>query len=135
MVIELDQPKKQELPKGMTARQKKRAVKFAKDNTQEEAKQVTSSSQENTEAQPQPQKVQKTLNPIALKLVNFLIDIMSTNEKSSTEQKNLAESLRMAFGSLGSQTVNLVERLYETKQVVILKSLVGSLIKTTDHQI
>jgi len=44
MVIELDQPKKQELPKGMTARQKKRAVKFAKDNTQEEAKQVTSSS-------------------------------------------------------------------------------------------
>jgi len=29
--------------------------------------------------------------------------------------------------------VNLVERLYETKQVVILKSLVGSLIKTTDH--
>ena len=44
MVIELDQPKKQELPKGMTARQKKRAVKFAKDNTQEEGKQVTTSS-------------------------------------------------------------------------------------------
>jgi hypothetical protein len=33
MVIELDQPKKQEPPKGMSTRQKKRAVKFAKDNT------------------------------------------------------------------------------------------------------
>lgn len=53
MVIELDQPKKQEPPKGMSTRQKKRAVKFAKDNTQEEAKQVPSSSQETTEAPPQ----------------------------------------------------------------------------------
>jgi len=31
-----------------------------------------------------------------------MIDIMSTNAQSIVEQKNLAESLRMAFGSLGS---------------------------------
>ena len=44
MVIELDQPKKQEPPKGMSTRQKKKNVRFGKDSTQEEAKQVVSSS-------------------------------------------------------------------------------------------
>ena len=119
MVIELDQPKKQEPPKGMSTRQKKKNVRFGKDSTQEEAKQVVSSSQETTD--PPQQKVQKTINPIASKLLNFMIEVMSTNAQSLTEQKSLAESLRMTFGSLGSQTVNIVERLYETKQVLILK--------------